>query len=182
MAKGNQDASELVNAAQALENELLKLEALSKSVRKLRLSSEKTITRAAKELSEALSLQGGLAEGLQALAASMAQMQTRQSAALEPLAAFASELQQRMLKLREHMDGFGALGKAAGEVSSLLQSEDQERSAVLAQADAQLTKIADGARALFDAAHADDFPEVAREADALKQRVAALRRRLDGKA
>ena len=182
MAKGNHVASELVNAAEALENELLELEALSKSVRKLRLSSEKTITRAAKELSEALALRDGLAGGLQALAAAMARMQTRQTAALEPLAAFASQLQERMLKLREHMDGFAALGKAAGEVSSLLQSEDQERSVVVAQADAQLTKIADGARALFDAAHADDFPEVAREADALKQRIAALRRRLEGKA
>src|SRR5882724_6695637 len=91
MVKGNRETSELVNAAEALENELLKLEALSKSVRKLRLSSEKTITRAAKELSEALALRDGLAEGLQALAASMARMQARQSAALEPLAAFATE-------------------------------------------------------------------------------------------
>jgi hypothetical protein len=50
---------------------------------------------------------------------------------------------------------------------------------MLEEADARLTKISEGARALFDAAHADDFPEVAREADALKQRVAALRRRLE---
>jgi chromosome segregation ATPase len=181
MVKTSHEASELVSAAEALESELLKLEALSKSVRKLRLSSEKTITRAAKELSEALALRDGLGDGLQGLAAAMARMQARQAAALEPLAAFASELQQRMLKLRAHMDSFGALGTAAGEVTSLLQAEDKERSVVLEQADAQLTKIADGARALFDAAHADDFPEVAREADALKQRVSALRRRLEGK-
>jgi hypothetical protein len=179
MAKANHEASDLVSAAEALENELLKLEALSKSVRKLRLSSEKTISRAAKELGEALALRDGLADGLQALAAAMARMQARQTLALEPLASFAGELQGRMLKLREHMTGFGALGKAAGEVTALLQSEDTERSAVLAAADAQLTQIADGARALFDAAHADDFPEVAREADALKQRIAALRRRLE---
>jgi chromosome segregation ATPase len=179
MAKANHEASELVSAAEALENELLKLEALSKSVRKLRLSSEKTISRAAKELGEALASRDGLAEGLQALAAAMARMQTRQAVALEPLASFASELQERMLKLREHMAGFGALGKAAGEVTALLQSEDKDRSTVLAAADAQLTQISEGARALFEAAHADDFPEVAREADALKQRIAALRRRLE---
>lgn len=179
MAKGNAEASELVNSAQALETELRKLEALSKSVRKLRLSSEKTISRAAKELGEALALRDGLAEGLQALAAAMARMQTRQALALEPLASFASELQQRMLKLRAHMDGFGALGRAAGEVTVLLQSEDKERSAVLEEAEAQLTKISEGARALFEAAHADDFPELAHEADALKQRIAALRRRLE---
>jgi len=32
---------------------------------------------------------------------------------------------------------------------------------------------------LCDAARADDFPELAREADAMTQRSAALRRRLD---
>jgi len=41
-----------------------------------------------------------------------------------------------------------------------------------------LQDLADGARALFEAARDDDFPEIAREADVLKQRMASLRNRL----
>ena len=179
MAKAKNDVSELVRAAESLESELLKLEALSRSVQKIRLSSEKNILRANKELSEAVALPERLAQGLQAFAGAMARMQARQQAALEPLALFATEIQRRMQRLNEHMQAFAALGTAAGEVTALLQSGDPERSAVFADVDARLLEISEGARALFDAAHADDFPDVAREADALKQRVSALKKRLE---
>ena len=135
--------------------------------------------RAAKELEEALTLPDRLAAGLQALASAMAMMQTRQQAALEPLAAFATEIQQRHQRLSQHMQAFAALGSAAAEVTTRIQANQGERSAILSDVDAQLTKIGSDARALFDATQADQFPELAREADALKQRAAALRRRLD---
>src|SRR6187431_3768240 len=173
------EPSALVRAASALEAELLELESISRATRKVPLTSEKSIARATKELTEALTLPDRLAAGLSALAAAMATMQTRQQAALEPLAAFASEIQQRHQRLREHMQAFAALGTAAAEVTARIQSGDGDRSAVLSDVDAQLAKIAGDARALFDAAHAEDFPELAREADALKQRAASLRRRLD---
>jgi hypothetical protein len=130
-------------------------------------------------LSEILTLPEQLGLGLQALAAAMAQMQTRQQAALEPLSAFASELQARMQRLNEHMQAFAALGTAAGEITQRLQASNGDRAAVLVEVRAELGKISDGARALFDAAQADDFPEVAREADTLKQRVLSLRKRLE---
>jgi hypothetical protein len=178
MGKSEKIVPELIRAAAALEDELANLETLSRAVRKTRLDSEKNILRAAKELNEALKLPERLAEGLGALAQAMQQMQARQQAALEPLAAYATEIQQRRRRLEEHMLAFAALGKAAGEVSSLLQS-DRERALIVDQARGDLAKIADDARTLFEAARSDDFPEVAREAEALKQRVAALRRHLD---
>jgi hypothetical protein len=179
MAKIEKQAPELVRAAQALEDELAKLEALSRSVRKIHLDSEKSITRAAKELNEALALPDRLAEGLRALAAAMHQMQERQQAALAPLAASATDLQRRMQKLGEHMQTFAALGASAGEATALLQSK-RETSSTFEDVEAALAKIAEGARALFEAARADDFPDVARQADALRQRVSALRGRLGG--
>jgi chromosome segregation ATPase len=179
MAQGDKEVPELVRAAQAFESDMEKLESLPRSLRKHRLSSEKTIARAAKELNEALALPDRLTEGLQALAGAMARMQVRQQAALEPLAAFATHLQQRMHLLEEHKQAYAALGKAAGEVTTLLQSANGARSAVFEQVDAGLAKIAEGARALFEATRSDDFPDLASEADGLKQRVSALRRRLD---
>ncbi len=178
MAKPEKE-SELVRAAEALEAELVQLETTSRALRKLRLSSEKTIARAAKDLNEILTLPEKLGVRLQALAVAMAEMQARQQAALVPLGAFANELQTRMQRLNEHMQAFAALGKAAGEVTQRLQAANGDRHAVLAEVSAELGKLSDGARALFDAAQADDFPEVAREADTLKQRVLSLRKRLE---
>jgi hypothetical protein len=179
MSKHEKPVAEIVRAAAELENELVKLETLSRAARKNRLDSEKSIVRAAKELSEALALPERLASGLRALALAMQQMEARQRAALEPLAAYALEVQARMKKLEEHMLAFAALGKAAGEATVLLQSAG-DRSDLVESAKVQLSGVADGARALLEAARADDFPDVAREADALKQRVNALRRKLDG--
>ena len=179
MAKGEKQVPELVRAAQSLESELANLEALSKSTRKIQLNSDRSIARAAKELSGALALQDRLAEGLQTLAAAIANLQSRQEAALTPLATFATEIQQRMQRLGEHMQAFAALGTSASEVTALIQAANGEHSGIIASVGAQLAEISEGARVLCEAARVDDFPDVAREADALKQRTAALRRRLE---
>jgi hypothetical protein len=179
MSQKPKAVAEVVRAAEELESELVKLETLSRAARKNRLDSEKGIVRAARELSEALALPERLATGLRALAIAMQQMEARQQAALEPLAAYALEVQRRMKRLEEHMLAFGALGKAASEATQLLQQAG-ERADLVENAKVQLYGIADGARALIEAARADDFPDVAREADALKQRVNALCRKLDG--
>jgi len=176
----SKEPSALLRAAGLLESELLELESISRATRKIPLSTEKNIARAAKELEEALTLPERLAAGLQALASAMAAMQARQQAALEPLSAFATEVRRRKERLDEHRRAFAALGTRAGELTARIQAGGEaERDAVLAEVDEQLALIARDARALFDATHAEDFPELAREADALKQRAAALRRRLD---
>jgi cysteinyl-tRNA synthetase len=179
MSKSTKPVPEIVQAAETLEGELVRLETLARAAQKHRLDSEKNITRAAKELADALALPERLASGLRSLGVAMQQMEARQQAALQPLATFASEIQARMQKLAEHMKAFAALGQAAAEATALLQAGG-ERTALLEGAKAQLNRIADDARILFEAAHADDFPEVAREAEALKQRVTALTRKLEG--
>jgi chromosome segregation ATPase len=180
MAKGTKDVPELVRAAQAFENELVDLEELSRSVRKIRLDSDKNIARAAKELNEALAVPDRLASGLRGLASAMSAMQLRQQAALDPLAVHAAEIQRRMQQLGEYMQAYAALGKQAGEVTAVLQVEHEERGAIFDAVESELMKITEGARSLCQSAREDDFPEVAREADALRQRISALRGRLKG--
>ena len=177
MAKAEKQTSDIVRAAQALEDEIVRLEALSRSVRKIRLSSDKALARAAAELNETLALPDQLAQRLQEVAAALGRMQERQQAALAPLAAFAGELQRRAQLFGEHMQRFGALGRAAGEVNAELAASQGDR-AGFARAEARLQELSDSARAVFEAARAADFPEIAREADVLKQRMASLRKRL----
>jgi hypothetical protein len=179
--KSEREVPELVRAAEALESELARLETLARSLGKIRLDSEKDISKAAKELNEALAVPERLASGLQTLASAMAEMQSRQQLALESLATRATHIQQRVDKLGAHMQAFAALGKAAAQITARLQSEPTDGSAVLDGVDAALTHITEGARSLFDAARADGFTDVAREAEALKQRVSALRKRLERK-
>ena len=177
MPKAAKPVSEIVRAAEAMETEMVRLESIAWAARKARLDSEKTIAKAAAELNEAVAMPQRLAERLQALAAAMGRMQERQQAALEPLTAFAAAIQQRMARLSQHMEAFATLGKTAAEVNAQLAGASAEPSA-RAVAETRLQEIADGARALFEAARDDDFPEIAREADLLKQRMAALRKRL----
>ncbi len=179
MPKSAKEASDLVRAAEDLEAELARLENMSRTVRKIRLTSEKNIAKAAGELNEALALPERLGAGLAALARAMGEMQVRQTAALEPLAVFASEIQARMELLQTHMQAFAELGKLAQEVTGMLQGGEGEKAVLASGAEAKLGQIAVGAKSLFEAAQADDFPEVAREADTLKQRVQALRRKLE---
>lgn len=177
MAKVDEPMSEIVQAAAELESEIVRLETISKSTRKIRLSSGKNLARAAAELNETLALPEQLSGRLQAVAAALARMQERQQAALEPLSAFAVEVQKRTALLTQHIQSFDALGTAASEVNALLAARPQDRSAV-SRAEVRLREISEAARAVFEAARADDFPEIAREADVLKQRMSALGKRL----
>jgi len=181
MARTEKEVPALVRAAEALEAELVRLEALSRSVRKLRLDTEKNISRAAKELNEALGLPERLAEGLRGLAAAMTDMQERQKAALEPLGECAANVESRTRRLGEHMEAFRALGAAAARATAILQEQTPDREALLERVGTELAATADNAKALFDAARSDDFPEVAREADALRQSLSAAGRRLHKK-
>jgi ABC-type transporter Mla subunit MlaD len=177
MAKGGKPVSEIVRAAEALEDELVALEAISRSARKIRLNSEKNLARAAAELGQTMALPERLAERLQAVGAALAGLQARQQAALEPLAALAVEVARRLQLFEQHMRSFGALGKAAAEANALLTADPGDRPDI-AQVEARLQELSEAARAVFAAARADDFPEIAREADVLKQRMAALGKRL----
>ena len=178
MAKNDKKVPELVRAAEELESELERLEALTEIAQRTRLDSEKNIARATKELGQALEMPNHLAERLGNLATAMQRVQARQKAALDPLAARTDEILERKRRLEEHIRAYAELGKATEEAIELLKTE-QERSVLVEDLKAKLVKIADGARALFEAARDDDFPEVARESDALSKRAAALRKRLE---
>lgn len=177
MTRTAKPIAEIVRAAEALEAELVRLETTSRSVRRSRLDTEKALARAAAELNETLALPEGLTLRLRELGEAMARLQERQQEALAPLATFAVQLQERMKAYEGHMQRFAVLGQAAGELNATLASGPGDRPA-LASVDARLQEIVEAARTLFEGARDDEFPDIAREADVLKQRMSALRKRL----
>jgi hypothetical protein len=186
MAKSADQVSELVRCAEVVERELRRLEELSRSARKQELSSEKNIGRAARGLQQALEQQERLAQELRALGQAMLGMQARQEAAMAPLEARANEIQSRMARHSEHMQRFAALGMKAKEtVAALIEissSSDNgpasHEASLLIDADERVRGLVDESKAIAEAARADEFPDIAREAHALEQRVQAMRERL----
>jgi len=193
MAKTVNARPDLVTAAEAVEDDVRRLEELSAAARRVRLNTEKNIARAARELQETMEQQERLALGLRAFGEVMVRMQERQQAALEPLGARAGEIQDRMNLLSEHMHRFGALGVQASEVAKLLQSLPSVQAAnsegssgvnpaaqasALIDVDERFTALVEQAKALAESARLEDFPEIFREADALKQKIHAMRGRL----
>jgi chromosome segregation ATPase len=182
--------SELVAAAEAVEHDVSRLEELSGAARRIRLNTEKNIARAARELQETMEQQERLATGLRAFGEVMVRMQERQQAALEPLSARAVEIQERMTKLSEHMQRFGALGIQASEVAKVLQTLPQAgeepgsgmtpaaQASALIDVDERFTALVEQAKALAESARAEDFTDIQREADALKQKIHSMRGRL----
>jgi len=177
MGKDKQPRSELVMAAESLEAELHRAEVMSRSVRRIPLDGEENLARAAEALKQLLALPERLGTCLQLLSAAMASLQARQQAALEPLARFSQELHARQDLLARHMHAFADLGTAGAELGAAL-GKAEDREVALAEAGSRLQDIADRAQALAEAARADDFPELAEQADVLKQRMTAVRKRL----
>lgn len=185
MAKSEDQAVDLTRCAEAVERELRRLEELSRSARNIKLSSEKNIARAARGLQQALEQQERLLHELRALGQAMLGMQARQEEAMVPLQARAPELQARLARHSEHMQRFGALGLKAKdavgalvELSSKPDGQGAEGTALMINADERVRELIDETRAMAEAAKEDEFPEIAREANALEQRVRAMRERL----
>ena len=116
-----EETAEIVNAASAIERDLARLEELSRSVDKMKLTNEKSIDRARRTLQEALAQQEALATGLRVLGEAMVRMQQRQQTAIERLAARAVEIQNQAARVGEHMTRFAELGNKAAEATRMLQ-------------------------------------------------------------
>jgi hypothetical protein len=185
------EAPEIVNAAGAIERDLARLEELSRSVEKIKLTNETSIDRARRTLQDALAQQEALATGLRVLGEAMVHMQQRQQVAVERLAARAVEIQNQAARVSEHMNRFAELGGKAAEATRMLQelpapygSGDAAQAgsgdppAQLMKIDELLGALADECKALTASADIADLDEISREAHSLRQRLDSARARI----
>jgi DNA repair ATPase RecN len=177
MNRNGKDVPELVRIAEQLTSDIETLEHLSRGVCKLRTDSDKNIARAGRELNEALKAPERLSHGLVAFSEAMQSLQQRQQTALEPLLAFATELQRRATRLQELKQVYSALGGSASELHATLQGNDDPKAALSAAA-GRLSEICEQAAALNESASEEGFMDLSRDADAIRQSAIALRKRL----
>jgi hypothetical protein len=187
-----EESPEIVTAANAIERDLARLEELSHSVEKMKLTNEKSIDRARRTLQEALAQQEALATGLRVLGEAMVHMQQRQQVAVERLAARAVEIQNQAARVSEHMTRFAELGAKAAEATRMLQelpppygagdpalAQNADPPAQLLKIEELLGALADECKALTASADMSELGEISREAHSLRQRLEAARARIN---
>lgn len=181
MPKATNGSSELVAAAVAIEDDLRALEDIAVGLEKSKLNTEKTIQRAARELHEATEHQEKLATSLRSLAQVMANLQKRQQDAVDALSKQANAIKFRSERMTEHMHAYAQLGARSATIAEMLgKLEGHPGGAVTAldEVSTELGKIVDDAKRIAEAAEAEDFTEIAREATALRQKLQSMRARL----
>jgi hypothetical protein len=188
------EPSPLVAAAQALDRELASFAELAAALRHERFGSQKSLDRGAQLLRQVGDTDGRLAEALAGLVHAIDRAREAQAAQAEDVRARAVELDQRGESLRELLGQYQALGEVAGRVSQTmlavtegdLAARPDAVASLLPDLTASIATAAEAGKALAASAEARAFPDVARNAETLRQQLLAahnkmvlLQKRLD---
>jgi chromosome segregation ATPase len=185
--KDKADRSPLVTAAAALEEELRAFADLATDARRESLNSERSMSRAAKSLTDSVQFHTRIEERLRALVSEIDSVRKAQQESVEALVEFAHEVERRS-KSRDAMLGrFAELGAKAGQVNSLAiemttrqkdgaaESELLERLGAIEQ---HIDVVVAEARSIAGEASTEDWPEIGRQAEGLAQQMQAAKNKL----
>ena len=190
MSKDKLPASPLVAAAEAFDSALRRFAALSESVRKGALDSQKGLERAGETLKEIAACEEDLQVHAQALMSALATTRDAQQKQAEAVSARAIEIQQRTEVYAGVMRRFEALGKDASELNATAQGlaarrrtademvKDGELLAGLDELQERMTAVAGRAEELAVDARESDFDDLSRKIDSLRQQILAARNKI----
>lgn len=165
----------LVKAAQAIEDELARVESAARAVNASPLDSEKKLRQAAARLAELQGADERLRAPLEALSAAMAGLVDRQRAVGESLAEKAAEIVEKRRVLDVLVEKYRELGVAAAQLNaSVRDATDVDVGRVAGTLEA----LAGAAEALSQAALQQGFPELGNEVHGLRQQLLSMRNRL----
>ncbi|RKH37956.1 hypothetical protein [Corallococcus sicarius] len=183
--------SELVSAAQALDSELLRFEALAAQLQEAPLTSEKHLERASRTLKDLADLDDALRLRVGALVQAITGVRTRQQTQADAVNARAQELQRRTEVFKDLLTRYGALGQSAADLNGRMQQfaalrqqatrtpeEDVQLTEVFTALQERMAGVADEAATLVGAADAEHFSDIARQADSLRQQLLSARNKL----
>jgi hypothetical protein len=180
-------SSPLLAAAAALDQELRAYDELAGEAKHLRVNTEKGMQRAIRIVQESARVNEGIQEKLRALVAQIEETRGRQVESLNVLLEAARTVQARAESHDVLMRRFGALGESARHLNDLVGVLAAKRSqgatetellAGLTEIQTQMAAVAAEAEALTQRATEEDWPDVARQADGVRQQVVAARNKL----
>lgn len=166
--------SPLVLAAQELEDELRRFEnAVAEAVR-LRLHSEKQIGKAARTLKTANEHLEGLGGKVNALLAAINSARARADETTARMATRAGELQARLARLQSLKERAGDIAGSVRDTTAFAQ-QTKDSNQILERLRAVEERVAQA----FEEARAEEFDDVAGDMAALREMLAALRKKLE---
>jgi len=181
------DVPSLVAAATALDDELRALDEIARQAKEQRMNSQKTLSRTAAVLTESVTARERIEAGVRRLVAEIGEAQQRQVASVQVLVDVAAELERRSQNREALLTRFAGLGTSAARVNAMaadLAARRQEGAAetelleLMREIQEQMTAVAAEAGALTEAAETDGWPEIARQADAVRQQVHDVKSKL----
>ena len=180
--------SPLIESATSLHDELLRFEELCNNAEKAPLESEKSLERSAKLLREVAESDERLATHVRALVAAVSNVRDRQQLHADKVQIVARRLQERTEVFKELLQRYGALGQDAGKLNALVQEVAAERregaegnrelAKKLESLIAEMTRVADQAQTVTDAAAEKSFDDIGRQSDSLRQQLLAARNKM----
>jgi hypothetical protein len=190
MPKPGDPSSDLITAAESLDVELRRFTALTETIQRTPLTSQKNLQRAAQSFTDVAALSERLGAGMRILIAALEAARERQAAEAKAIEARAAEFRDRMTAFQDLLERYAALGEEAAALNARMQEvaapkaatpplENGDRRRALGEIHDRLLHLADGAAAVATAAGAASFDELARQATSLRQQVLATGNRLD---
>lgn len=177
--------SPLLAAVRALSDDLERFEKLSGELSRLVINSDKTLQRAARGLLECSEHEAKLAESLRGFASAMQTMQATQQHCLEQTALATERVRQRQQQRAQLQERLQLLSQNAGDISNLAgavpESSDGASPDLLSRLHAvadRLELVITEAGEVSQLAHDDDWTDVERDTQSLKQQLLAAKNRV----
>ena len=185
MSQRKSDRLGLAAAAEGLDAELCRYEALATQLQRERLDSEKNLRQAVRALKELEDSEARIGQHLQTLVAAIATARERQEKQALVVQDRAGQIKQRTVGLTDLLTRWGALGEAAAEVNRLVQqvaatiqktgAEEQLDAAAFREVDDRLGRLTEESAELARAAQAEAFVDLGKLADSLRLRLLSAR-------
>ena len=181
------DQSPLVGAAAALENETRGFADLASQTKREPLDNDRSMTRTTRALADSVQYHARIEEKLKALVAAIDGVRQRQQESVETLVKVAHDLEVRAKSRDGLLARFAELGGNAAHVNTLAQelstrrSEGAESTEVLDRLtalEASMDAAVSEAQAIAQTATADGWPEIARQAEGVRQQMQSAKNKL----
>jgi hypothetical protein len=170
--------SALSAAVQALDEELARFEQLAQSAKKVPLTSERNLEKAARAINEAAESQRRVTEHITRLIDAIGAARQRHDETATALVETRDQVQARGERYQAKLARFGELGKEAAEISAFVKElgewKGRPHGEVVAQLDevrARMGRVVEAAEVLAAEADGEAMEDLARQCEALKQQV-----------
>lgn len=181
------ELSPLVAAAAALDDELSGLTELAEGTKHEALDGDRSMARTTKALSASVEQQARIETRLRALVEEIERARVRQQESTKALVDVAHEVERRAKSRDELLARFAALGESAGHVNSLAVELGERKNAGAADAEIldrlaaiqmEMAAVVGEAEVLVEAAKRETWPEIARQADGIRQQMLSAKNKL----